>query len=262
MPAGVTALDHARSLVARAQAAATTGSAETSPGASLARPGRTLPTSPAVADLLPAGALRAGAAYAVRGSTALAMTLIAGPTAAGAWCGVVGLPEFGAEAASGLGVNLARLVLVPEPGRDWLAVVAALADALTLVVVRPAGRATTAEVSRLSARLRARGAVLIAVTGPTGIEHPGATSARSWPGAEACLEVGEHTWTGLGDGHGHLTAQQVTVTVTGRGTAVRPHRHRLWLPDPAGAVRTVEQGSGQLAGAPLSGPVWQHEATG
>ncbi|TCO51625.1 hypothetical protein EV646_101618 [Kribbella antiqua] len=205
-----------------------------------AKADRELPTLPAVSELLSGAGLRGGSAYSVRGSTALVTALMAGPSAEGAWCGVVGLPSFGAESARGLGVDLDRLVLVPDPGHDWLSVVAALVDALTVVVVRPPGEVTPGEASRLAARLRTRGAVLIAV--------------GSWPGSEARLEVESSVWTGLGVGEGLLTARQATVVVTGRRAAVRPRRHHLWLPGPDGAIRSVE-------------PVhsigeWQEEAVG
>lgn len=187
---------------------------------------RALPTLPAVSDLLSGAVLRGGSVYSVRGSTALVMAMMAGPSAEGAWCGVVGLPSFGAEAARGLGVDLERLVLVPDPERDWLSVVAALVDALTVVVVRPPGEVTPGEASRLSARLRTRGAMLIAV--------------GSWPGSEARLEVQGNAWTGLGTGEGYLTGRRATVAVTGRGAAVRPRQHELWLPAMDGSIRSVE----------------------
>lgn len=187
---------------------------------------RELPTHPAVSELLAGASLRGGSVYSVRGSAALVMALMAGPSAEGAWCGVVGVPSFGAEAARGLGVDLERLVLVPDPGRDWLNVVAALVDALTVVVVRPPGEVTSGEASRLAARLRTRGAMLIAY--------------GSWPGSEARFEIESNTWTGLGDGEGLLTARRATVAVTGRRAAVRARRHELWLPASDGAIRSVE----------------------
>jgi hypothetical protein len=188
---------------------------------------RALPTLPAVSELL--------------SGAALVMALMAGPSAEGAWCGVVGLPSFGAEAARGLGVDLERLVLVPDPGQDWLNVVAALVDALTVVVVRPPGEVTPGEASRLAARLRTRGAILIAY--------------GSWPGSEARLEVESNTWTGLGDGEGLLTARQATVVVTGRRVAVHPRRHQLWLPAQDGTIRSVESSRTET-------PRWREEAVG
>jgi hypothetical protein len=186
---------------------------------------RELPTHPAVSELLGGSSLRGGSVYSVRGSAALVMALMAGPSADGAWCGVVGVPSFGAEAARGLGVDLERLVLVPDPGPEWLSVVAALVDALTVVVVRPPGEVTPGEASRLAARMRTRGAMLIAY--------------GSWPGSEARFEIESNAWTGLGDGEGLLTARRATVAVTGRRAAART-RHDLWLPGPDGAIRSAE----------------------
>ena len=82
----------------------------------------TLQTHPALAPLLPGGALKAGAAYAVPGSATLAD-------------GAAGRPErrrgvvrrgrdarFRREAAGRFGIDLERLVLVPHPGEQWLTV--------------------------------------------------------------------------------------------------------------------------------------------
>jgi hypothetical protein len=254
----VTALDQARSLLAKAReqraARAGTAAAPVAPrmptetrvqqALDTADTERALSTLPAVSDLLSGAALRGGAAYSVRGSTALVMAMMAGPSADGAWCGVVGLPTFGVEAARELGVDIERLVLVPDPERDWLSVVAALVDALTVVVVRPPGEVTPGEASRLAARLRSRGAVLIAV--------------GSWPGSEARLEVQGNSWAGLGAGDGHLTGRQATVAVTGRGAAVRPRQHQLWLPAVDGSIRSVEPSVGSVEQV----PAWQQEAAG
>ncbi|HET7328650.1 MAG TPA: hypothetical protein VFJ14_15350 [Nocardioidaceae bacterium] len=206
---------------------------------------QTLATVPALGELLPGGALRAGTAYSVESSTALAMALMAGPSAAGAWCGVVGLPGFGAEAAAALGVNLDRLVLVPEPGTGWRSVVGALIDALTVVVVAPPVEVSTAEASRLGARLRQRGGVLVV--------------CGSWPQCEARLSVSDSSWVGLGAGHGHLSGRQVTVLAQGRGTAVRPRRTRLWLPDARGEITFADP---VMVSETPSTPGWIHEATG
>jgi hypothetical protein len=119
-------------------------------------------------------------------STSLLLGLLAQPSQAGSWCGVIGMPRLGAEAAEALGVDLSRLVLIPEPGPRWLAVTATIAEVLPVVAVRPAGRAPDGEISRLAARLRDRGAVLL-VQGP-------------WPQAEAVLELGAPEWTGVGRG--------------------------------------------------------------
>jgi hypothetical protein len=197
---------------------------------------RLIPTHPAIGRLLPGGGLKQGAAYSVEDSAALVMALLAAPSAAGSWCGVVGIPEFGVEAAQGFGIDLDRLVLVPHPGDQWLAVTAAVADVLGVVVTRPPKRASDSSVSRLTARLRQRGATLI-VLGP-------------WPQSEAMLSISESTWTGIGNGHGHLAARQVTVTVSSR-LATRPRSTRVWLPERA-----------ELRVAAASGAGHDHELSG
>ncbi len=182
---------------------------------------RAIPTEPALADLLPGGALEAGGSYAVSGSTTLALSMLLGPSRAGAWCAVVGMPDLGVEAAAGLGVDLDRLVLVPHPGEHWLGVVAALVDVVSVVLVRPPrrdGRVTVspAAAEKLSSRLRQREAVLVSV--------------GDWPRADAALRVTDSAWSGLGAGFGRLTARQVTVASTARAWEGRMRSRRLWLP--------------------------------
>jgi hypothetical protein len=176
---------------------------------------RTLPTHPALAPLLPGGALRAGVAYAVPGSLTLAMVALAGPSAAGAWCGVVGVPDFGVEAAAGFGVDLDRLVLVPQPGEHWLAVAAQMADVLPVVLIRPPARAAApSETARLASRLRQRGATLLVL--------------GEWAQAEATLEIGASSWIGLGAGSGYLAGREAVVSVTARNIS---SEHRIRLSD-------------------------------
>lgn len=180
-----------------------------------------LPVHPALASVLPGRGLRPGASYSVAASTSLLFALLAAPSQAGSWCGVIGVPRLGAEAAAHSGVDLTRLVLIPEPGPRWLAVTATIAEVLPVVAVRPPARAKDADIARLAARLRDRGAVLL-VQGP-------------WPQAEAMIDVAAERWSGLGDGHGMLAARELTVTVSSRRFPA-PRRTRVLLPDPAGTL--------------------------
>ncbi|AYF99019.1 hypothetical protein [Protaetiibacter intestinalis] len=200
---------------------------------------RALPTSESLAELLPGGALAAGGSYVVEGSTALALELLREPSRAGSWCAVVGMPDLGVEAAAAAGLELERLVLVPHPAEQWFAVVAALVDAVAVVLVRPPARARVGEAAagRLAARLRQRGAVLV--------------STRDWPRAHARLEVSESDWAGLGAGFGHLAARQVTVASRSPAWQGRSRSRRLWLPDARGLVSPVQARSAEGAGVPL-----------
>jgi hypothetical protein len=206
------------------------------PGTTLADE-RLLPVVPALRPLLPGRGLRRGTTVTVSRSAALALALVAGASAAGSWVAAVGLPDLGIVAAAETGIALERLALVPAPGsRAWPAVVAALLDAVDLVLVRAPARLPAAQARRLAARARERGAVLV----PLG----------AWPEpADLRLVVTASAWSGLGQGHGSLQARRVEVLVAGRGAASRERRALLWLPSPDGAIAPVA-----APGAPRVGP--------
>ena len=187
---------------------------------------RLLPVLPALRPLLPEGGLRRGAVVAVE-STSLALALVASASAAGSWVAAVGVgrPPVGAVAAAGLGVVLERFPLVAAPpgsGRGgWPWVVAALLDAVDVVVAWPPPHLRPADRRRLAARNRERGSVLV-TTGAWG------------EAVDVRLAVVATEWEGVGRGHGRLLARRVEVESGGRGAAVRPRRARLWLPGPDG----------------------------
>ena len=172
---------------------------------------RTLESLPGLAGVLP---LRTGGAYATD-SLSLAMALLAGPSAAGEWSAVVGMPDFGLEAAAAYGLDLDRTVVVPRPGEHWLSVTAGLLDVAGVVLVHPYAAVTEHQAERLRARLRQKDAALVCL--------------GAWPRADATLRVTRSTWTGLGQGHGHLVARQVEVVVR---AGASPRTVSLWLPAP------------------------------
>ncbi|MGO1317123.1 MAG: hypothetical protein ACTMIR_08825 [Cellulomonadaceae bacterium] len=156
-----------------------------------------LPVPHGLRELLPAGLPRGGVVQ-VTGSTALVLTMLA--EAGGAqevWTAVVGQPRIGLLAAAQTGVALDRLVLVPEPGAQTAAVLAALVDGVDVLVVGPAAALVAADRRRLVARARERGTVLVATT--------------PWPGARTVLEVTGVRWRGLGAGTGRLLSRELSV---------------------------------------------------
>ena len=195
---------------------------------SLARE-RTLPVLPALSGLLPEGALQRGSTVAVSGATSLALALLAGPSQAGSWCAAVGLPSLGLVAAAEVGIALERFPLIARPGQEWPAVVAALFDAVDVVLVSLPRHVRTGDARRLVAKARERGAVLV-TTGPS----------RALA-ADVRLTVERAAWEGLGRGHGRLRARRLDVVATGRGAAGREHRTSLWLPGPDGGVREIDE---------------------
>jgi hypothetical protein len=206
-----------------------------SPGSGAGTGAADVPVLPALRSLIPGGALRRGGVLTVGdrvrprgdGPSYLALALAAGASAGGAWCAVVGLPAFGIAAASGMGADLGRFLMVDEPGERWAEAVAVLAGAVDLVLVRPPRRPGGEQVRRIGARIRRtvrqRGAVLVV--------------AGEWPGADLRLRLTEAAWSGLGEGTGHLTGRRVTIAADGRGAAGRERTARLWMPAADGAVR-------------------------
>lgn len=181
-----------------------------------------LPVLPALAGLLPAGGLAKGSVVTVERPGLLGLALVAAASAGGAWCGVAGIPDLGVTAAAGVGVEPARLMLVPGPGPGWPQVVASMLDACEVVVVRPPGRPSAQARRRLEAVLRRGGGVLVV--------------AGDWDGAPVRLRVASQSWVGIGDGYGSLRGCRAEVVAEGRGAAARPRRRWLWLPGPDGAV--------------------------
>ncbi|GAB1645994.1 hypothetical protein [Krasilnikovia sp. MM14-A1259] len=150
------------------------------------------------------------------GSTSLLLALLSAASRSGSWCAVVGVPALGVLAAAESGIILDRLALVPEPGPEWPTVVAALIDGVDVVVIAVPGPVSASVASRLAARARQRGSVLV----PYG----------RWAGADVTLQVRDGRWEGLGAGRGRLRRREVTVTAQGRGAASRPKRMTMWLP--------------------------------
>src|SRR6266540_2971935 len=198
-----------------------------------------LPVPRALEPLLPDRGLRRGGTVAVDGSLALALALVAGASAAGSWVVAVGLPDLGVVAAAEAGIAA------------WGAVVAALLDAIDVVLVRPPARLSAAVARRLAARARERRSVLLLV-------------GAGWPiPPDLRLAVTASQWEGLGQGDGRLEARKVEVAAAGRGAAVRERRAKLWLPSPdaqqgAGPrhdryVRAVEEGMDSRVVRPWKG---------
>jgi len=206
---------------------------------------RCLPVDEVFAPLLPDAGLQRGRIVGCSGTAAwsLALGVISRAMSTGSWAAFVGTPTVGLEAASELGVTLARVVLVDVDGGStvWAERVAAAADGFELIVTcPPVGAERVAR--RVRQRLQARGVVLLAVS-------------PSAPSLACDIEISSTavTWAGIGQGSGYLMARRVSVAVAGRRV---PHRREceLLLPCPNGRLRAMElldpagdQQTGELA---------------
>ena len=197
-----------------------------------------LPVLPALRELLPRGGLARGSVLAVPEFGLLCLALAAGASAAGAWCGIAGVPEAGLLAAVGVGLDAERTLLVPDPGPAWPQVVASLLDGCELVLLRPPVTAPVQVRRRLEAVLWRAGGVLLV--------------AGDWPGAQVRLRVITQRWTGLGDGHGRVRACCAEVTADGRGEAALARTRWLWLPAEDGGVTLADPVDIPMPGTPVT----------
>lgn len=166
--------------------------------------------------------LKRGAIVAVEGEIAcfsLAATLLAGVSAEEGWCGIIGVPNFGFAGARGLGVEMESVIVVDDPGSRWADVVAAVLEAVDVVLVRPPERVPGKLARRLASKARESGCALVTL-GPV------------WEGSDVRVSAIRQEWLGLGQGHGHLRCRRVTAVASSRPGA----EVDLWLPAEDGGV--------------------------
>lgn len=193
-----------------------------------------LPVTAALAAVLPQRGLQRGSTVLVTparvpgaasggapGATTLALELLVGISMSGSWCAVAGCPSLGLAAAAERGVELPRLLLVPDLGgeRTWQQVVSTLFDAVDAVVLLPPSPVRPGDARRLATRARDRRSVFVVLD-----------RESRWPGpADLRCSVTSSSWSGLGRGHGLLRARSLQVEVSGRGAAARPRSVPLSL---------------------------------
>ncbi len=156
--------------------------------------------------------------------------------------GAASIAMHAVASASREGWSLERSVFVVEPpASQWGTVMAALVDAVDVVIVDPAHQVTASDARRLAARSRERGAVVVDVALDDGRRR------YRWPTeSDLVLTVEPVDWDGLEVGHGLLGDRLVRVTSEGRRGAARPrsdNRH-----PPARSVLREHHPGGALAG--------------
>ncbi|SDD00815.1 hypothetical protein [Glycomyces harbinensis] len=179
-----------------------------------------LPVTSDISALLPHAGLATVTAITAtrRGATSLLWRLLAGPTTAGAWCALVGMPHLYPPAAVAAGVDLGRIALV-DPGTLVAEAAGTLAEGVAAVVV-PSEGLTPAQTRRLTARARRSGTAIVW------------WETRLVAGADARLDVARAHWKGLREnagrrwGAGRLDACELEVSARWRSGGTR--RARIW----------------------------------
>ncbi|MCH7230843.1 hypothetical protein L0U85_08270 [Glycomyces sp. L485] len=180
-----------------------------------------LPVTPDISALLPYGGLATVTTLMASrvGATSLLWRLLAGPTQAGVWCAVVGLPHRYPLAARAAGVDLERLALIEADGPRIADAAGALVGGVAVLVV-PSEAFGMQQTRRLTARARKGGTSLVW------------WETRPVPGADARLEVARARWKGLREnagrryGAGRLDACELDVAARWRTGG--DHRARIW----------------------------------
>jgi hypothetical protein len=176
-----------------------------------------LPVREPLGSLFPLGGLQRGSVTVIGpsapGATSLALELLAGASEEGHFCAAVGLPGLGLVAAAERGIALDRLLLVPRPGPSprWQQVLAALFEAVPLVLFSPDGSIRTGESRKVAARAKKKGVALLVLDKKGHWQEPVDLSCR----------VTGSSWSGLGQGHGLLRERNLVVELSGRGAAAK-----------------------------------------
>ena len=203
----------------------------------IAASARTLPVDPALSGMLPGKSLQRGTVTLVAGrsgfgATSLGIALLAHASSNGHWCGVVGLRHPGVLAMKELGLDVDRVIFVPEPDNKWAEAAAELFDGVELLLVAPPHRVPHGTARQLIARAKERHVVMLVV-----LEH-----AEHWPIVpEFTLSLVSSSWQGVGRGDGRLAARRVGVVGQGRRGASHARQSTLWLPSLSGAVGLIEE---------------------
>ncbi|MDR7381264.1 hypothetical protein [Promicromonospora iranensis] len=192
------------------------------------------PPSPApLTELLPDGDLPLGTAVTVQGSASL-MGWLLGATQRDRWVALVGWPELSPVALAEAGVDLERVVVVPDTGGRTADVLAALLDGVEIVVAGPQVRLTASERRRLLARARQRATTILSPT--------------PWESAAFMLDVEQTRWSGPDHGDFWLREAHLSVLrrsrMDGAGTRFEVARHGTTAPTALATLAAARRRAG------------------
>lgn len=132
----------------------------------------------------PRGVARSDGVFHVSGGNGRLLRALAEALPEGGWAGIVGINDLGWEAAAKKGIDLSRILVIPQPLGDGAQVCSLLLEALDLVcadgelIAPPARR-------RLAALARSRRRILLTTTRWAGLSRPWRACAE--PGAAKAI---------------------------------------------------------------------------
>ena len=137
------------------------------------------------------------------------------------WSALVGFENLGFLAAFEKGVDLGKVVSVPDPGRDLVQVVAVLTEAFRVVAIANPRFISSSQARNLTSRVRVNKSIIAIVQ--QGCDIAGTRGRGLWPGSyDYWISSSISGFTGLDRGSGFIKERRLSLSLgSRRGGATR-----------------------------------------
>lgn len=170
-----------------------------------------------LAKIFPLGRIQRGSVVLFEGGlnsgvTSVTLEFLAARSIQKSWCALVGFENLGFLAAFQKGVNLTRVVSVPDPGKDTAQVAAVLMEAFPVVVLANPGHISFSQARNLTARIRHHRSIMVVVQQES--EQSYKRSKDVWSGScDYVVNSSISDIFGLGHGDGFIKERRVSLLV-------------------------------------------------
>lgn len=178
---------------------------------------RYLELSGSLAKIFPQGRIQRGSVILFEGGlnsgvTSATFEFLATELVQKSWCALVGFENIGFFAAFQKGVNLTKVVSVPDPGQDVAQVAAVLMEAFPIVVLANPRYISFSQVRNLTARIRQNSSIIVVVRQQS--EQSYKRSKDVWYGScDYVINSSSSDFFGLGHGDGFIEERQVSLSL-------------------------------------------------
>lgn len=180
-----------------------------------------------LAEVFPFGRVQRGSVVLFEGSfnsgvTSVLLEFLSSGGMRKMWTALVGFENLGFLAARERGVDLGRVVSVPDPGRNLAQVIAVLLDAFSVVVIDNPRLISSSQARNLVSRVRSSKSIVAVVQQHASAKNMAAKGV--WPGScDYLVRSSISGFSGLGRGGGFIKERQVSISLEGRhfGGAVK-----------------------------------------
>ncbi len=173
-----------------------------------------------LAKIFPAGRVQLGSVVLFRGAsnsgvTSAVFELLSSGGMQKRWSALVGFENLGFLAAFEKGVDLAKVVSVPDPGRDLAQVVAVLMEAFSVVAIANPGSISSSQARNLISRARSNKSIMAVVQQSFNIYT--ARSKGLWLGShDYVISSSISGFSGLSKGSGFIKERCLSLSLGSR----------------------------------------------